>query len=230
MFFSHFSLIPILFYLFALFSEIYSTTDEISIARREEVFDLRIIPDDYVKISTLSISNEEETYRFLEHHEKTPSLREIHTLVFVIRQKNLDKLDEMVMEVSAPRFSRPQMTREEVISYFSVPESAEHVKEFLRKEGVSDISSASTHDFITARAEIGLWMRILRTSFHYVEVRHPHKQRNSHQSSISHVIRAKECFLPRHVIEHLSEVHYTTQVDPLDQRPMFHSSFHAYIM
>jgi tripeptidyl-peptidase I len=98
---------------------------------------------------------------------RVPS-KELHNVVFVVRQRNIDELKRILYDVSDPESTNygNHLTPDEVHDLVFDPIAYEQVVEYLTTAGAVVLHEESQGECITARAEVGLWERMLNTKFH----------------------------------------------------------------
>lgn len=93
----------------------------------------------------------------------------LHTVIFAVQHRNLDKLDEAFREVSTPGSPVYQQhwSREAVAALTSNPASTAHVLSFLSSLPALHAATPSLHgEYITARAPLSTWAALFNTTFH----------------------------------------------------------------
>lgn len=92
----------------------------------------------------------------------------LHNVVFVVRQKNIDELKRILYDVSDPTSANygNHMTHQEIHDLVSDSIAYEEVVQYLTTAGAILVHEESQGECITARAEVGLWERMLNTKFH----------------------------------------------------------------
>ena len=90
-----------------------------------------------------------------------------HTVVFVVKQKNVDELTRILHDVSDPLSSNygQHLTRKEVADLTSNPESRDAVVSYLNLNGASVISETLSGEYITANAPVAIWEKMFNTKF-----------------------------------------------------------------
>ena len=99
-----------------------------------------------------------------------PTVNNLHEIVFSIKQLNVDKLPDLIKEVSAPLYTRKPYTMQEVKELTSNPIAVETVRQFLTSSGEDVTIDLSSEDHIKATATIRVWNKLLKAEFKEIEV------------------------------------------------------------
>lgn len=97
-------------------------------------------------------------------------LQQKHEVIIAIKQNNIQKLEELLYEVSNPLSKNygKYYTNEEVGNLIANPIATQAIIQWLQDYNV-DIQSISTYgEYITAIANISTWELLLDTQFHYI--------------------------------------------------------------
>jgi tripeptidyl-peptidase I len=96
------------------------------------------------------------------------SSSELHEIVMVIKEKNLDELTRILHDISDPLSANygNHMTYKEIDELVSNPVAHQEVVNYLTAAGATVLFAESQGECITARADIGTWERMLNTEFH----------------------------------------------------------------
>lgn len=151
----------------------------------------------------------------------------MHTLMFSIKQRNIDNLPDLIAEVSFGMQSRPHYSREEVAALTANPEASAAVMSFLsnaNKDGNIVIDTGPYGEHIKATAPVHLWSSLLKTQFRNIQV--APIETSSSSSSIprdpslapKNVVRALEYSLPETLVSQLEDVHGTIQIPALKKQ------------
>ena len=93
---------------------------------------------------------------------------EVHDVVFVVKEKNMEDLKRILFDVSdpdSPNYGN-HLTPKQVEDLVSNPEAHQEVVAYLTAAGATVMHGQSKGECITARAEIGVWESMLNTEFH----------------------------------------------------------------
>jgi tripeptidyl-peptidase I len=131
----------------------------------------------------------------------------IHEVVFVVKQKNIDKLTLILHDVSDPHSLNygQHMTREEVDILTKIPEARTALHQYLLSNGATVTSETSSGDYITASAAISTWEKVLNTEFYTFH-------RTLDDGRIDKVVRAEKYWVPKELDEHIESVFNTVQM------------------
>lgn len=148
----------------------------------------------------------------------------IHEVTFAIKQKNIDKLESLLLERSTP--GSPQygkwLTFEAVGEMTSNKESTKFVKKWLENEKNINITwMATREEYFKAKAPVGVWEKLFQTTFFNWIDRSPHSRYSKH------IIRAEEYFIPVELNEHVEAVFNTVQAPPVIHKRFHHKPITA---
>ena len=135
------------------------------------------------------------------HHEH------IHKVIFVIRQKNMDKLTDILHDISDPlseNYGR-HMTKEEISIMTSNPVGHDAIMSYLHAKGVTTFHETLDGEFITASAPISVWEQTFDTQF----FSYHQKQRNGETEMF---VRAEKYSVPIELDHHVATVFNTIQL------------------
>jgi tripeptidyl-peptidase I len=144
---------------------------------------------------------------FLKGSRVSP--KEIHEVVFVVKEKNLDELKRILYDISDPASANygNHMSFEEIENLVSNPAAHQEVVTYLTAAGATVMQGATRGECITARAEVGVWERMLNTEFHSYS-----KVGVASVSGRSDFIRTEQYSVPAGLDDHVAFVMNTVQV------------------
>ena len=130
-----------------------------------------------------------------------------HEVIFSIRQKNMDKLTSILHDISDPHSPNygQHWTRDEVADYTSNAEGRDTVVSYLHMNGASVVSETLAGEYITAKAPIKIWEKMLNTEFFSFTLTH-------HDNSTKTVIRAEDYWIPRDINRHVASIFNTIEI------------------
>lgn len=137
-----------------------------------------------------------------------------HEVIFSIKQKNVDRLEDILYDVSDPSSENygNHWTREEVWEFTANPAGVNHVKRYLAKHNIAIAQESVNGEYLIASAPINQWENMFATTFHVFE----HKQNT--ETSIArgprHFLRAKHFTLPMDLVEHVDHVFNVIEFPP----------------
>lgn len=139
--------------------------------------------------------------------------KEFHDIVFVVRQKNINELKRILLDVSDPISANygNHMTFQEIDDLVSNPIAHREVVEYLTAAGATVMHEQSQGECITARADIGLWERMLNTEFYTyskISLADPAKWPSSQTS----FFRSEEYSVPFGLDDHVESIMNTIQI------------------
>eukprot|EP00981_Chlorochromonas_danica_P007258 scaffold1623_cov165-Ochromonas_danica.AAC.10 len=103
------------------------------------------------------------------------SPQHVHELVFAIKRRNTDHLEQLVDEVSdpdSPSYAN-YLSHDELREVISNPESTGLVLHHLREVGAQIVQVTAMGEFIVAQAPVLLWERLLDCEFHVFQTKSP---------------------------------------------------------
>jgi tripeptidyl-peptidase I len=135
------------------------------------------------------------------HHEY------IHKVIFVIRQKNMDKLTDILHDISDPISANygMHMTKEEISIMTSNPEGHNAIMTYLHAKGVTVFHEILDGEFITASAPISTWEQTFDTQFFSY-----HQKQRSGETEM--FVRAEKYSVPIELDDHVATVFNTIQL------------------
>jgi hypothetical protein len=138
-----------------------------------------------------------------------------HELIFAVQQRNLIKLDEMLMERSTPGSPMFQqwLTFDEVGNLTSNKDGADAVLNWLAENKISVKSMTAHMEYITATSSISVWESLLGAEFYRWEDTSK-KSTSSHQRARAYH-RAREVSIPQAIAPHVTTIFNTIQVPPV---------------
>jgi len=148
-----------------------------------------------------SSSDSEKKFRLRNYVES--SLRPLknleHVTVFAIKQRNLDKLEKILYDVSDPSSDNygEHLNRSEVADLTANAIATKAVLDYLASQDVTVLNQTIYGEYIIVNATIGVWESILRTKFVNF------KSMNDQQTT---VIRATRYYMPSEIVDHVSAI------------------------
>lgn len=135
------------------------------------------------------------------HHEY------VHEVTFVIQQRNMELLTEVLHDVSNPLSANygQHMTKEEVTSMTSNPEAHKAVTDYLNTLGAIINSEDLGSDYIRASASISVWEKTFDT--HFFEYHQMQLNGNTEK-----FVRAEKYSIPMVLDSHVESVFNTIQM------------------
>ena len=136
----------------------------------------------------------------------------IHEVIFVIKQRNMKELSRILNDVSDPLSVNygQHLSRDEVSSLTSNPESLSLVSSFLEESGARIKGVTIDGDFVTCEAPISVWESLLNTEFYSF-------QQTKLNGDYAHSIRAETYSIPAHLEPHVASVLNTIEM-PYNER------------
>ena len=125
----------------------------------------------------------------------------VHELMFVVQQQNMDKLTDILHDVSDPASPNygQHMSVEQVSAMTSNPVARDAIVNYLHSRGAAVTSEILSGDLITAKAPISVWEKVLDTKFYMFHQIQPHGE-------ILGRIGAEMYSVPWELDEHLESV------------------------
>lgn len=139
--------------------------------------------------------------QFRSHHDYR------HEVIFVIRQRNMGQLTDILHDVSNPLSSNygQHMTREEIAALTSNPDARDAVVTYLLARGATIVSETLHGEYIKTSAPISTWERMFNTKFFTFQQSHS-------DGKIDMVTRAEKYWIPLELDQHVESVFNTIQM------------------
>jgi len=133
-----------------------------------------------------------------------------HKVIFAVRQRNMEVVKEMLLQVSDPSSEQygKYLSRDEIGNLTSNKEATLEVLKHLKHIGAKVVSTSIHGEYISAEAPIGVWEATFDTIFHSF----------NHTQSGQSVLRAEQYSLPNKLVEHVSAVFHTVQFPLMTKR------------
>lgn len=122
-----------------------------------------------MKMMEMATSRALDDYQSLGQSDE----RHLHTVVIALKQRNVDKLEELLHDVSnpdSPNYGQ-YLKHHEIMKMTSPDRSIDHVRRYLLQNGVTILSTTPYGDFITAEAPIRVWNQLFDCTFHDYEAK-----------------------------------------------------------
>ena len=141
--------------------------------------------------------------------EKRSRMRpdQTHEVLFAVQQKNMDELTRILYDIAdpdSPNYGQ-HWSKDDVTEFTSNPEGRDAVVSYLNSNGASVISETRAGEYITARAPINVWEKMLDTEFFAFRMTHG-------DASVENLIRAEHYSVPRELDDHLASVFNTIEM------------------
>ena len=178
----------------------------------------------------ISHAFKEDSKDILTHRDvarlKRVSPIQMHDVIFVVRQRNMDELVKILEDVSdftSPNYGK-HMTSDEIADLTSNPHSRNEIVKYLEKAGATVVRETLYGEYITASAPISLWEHMLNTEFFSYavlpEARNEVNYRIEDDNSVKHYIRTDKYSVPTCLDEHVESIMNTIQLPPMKQRQL----------
>jgi subtilase family serine protease len=137
-----------------------------------------------------------------------------HDVVVAVKSLNLDRLEEIVLEVSNP--VSPQyghyLTPQEVGKLVSNPVGFAAVVEYftVHQPDVNIIWQSRYGEYITLRATVAKWEHLLQAEFHHYD------RTDNRGRQIEPVLRCDDYAIPLEIAEHVDAIFMTSQLPLMD--------------
>ena len=162
------------------------------------------------------ISSLQDTIRY---HQLLSS--DIHELVFIVQERNIDELERILLDISDPASSNygNHLKRQDIIDLTSDPVSHKEVTTYLERAGATVVEREATSSHITARGSIDLWNRMLNTEFYSFSSFHTNGNSElSGQVADRKYIRTDKYFVPSCLDKHIVSILNTIEMPELMSR------------
>ena len=143
----------------------------------------------------------------------------IHELVFVVKQKNVNLLSGILHDLSDPSSSLygQHWSREKVADFTSNPEASNAVKSYLNLYDASISSTTKYGEFITASAPISVWEKMFSTKFYVFH-------QIQRDESVEKFLRTEKYWIPQEIDIHIESVFNTIDM-PMTSNNMVPKQF-----
>jgi tripeptidyl-peptidase-1 len=152
------------------------------------------------------------------HYLRRAPSSESHEIIFAIKHKNIEELTQVLYDVSDPESENygKHWSRQQVIEYISNPEGYEALISFLRRENIEVTTESLYKEYISARAPVEKWEKLLSCQFHVYKLqsfisKNSNTKESIQQSESVLIIRTAEYSLPMELAEHISAAFNTVQ-------------------
>lgn len=180
------------------------------------------LPDNFERQLNRSVTHifKERESGLSSHHEITLLERapaaELHEVIFVIHQKNMEELKRILYEVSDPTHLNygNHMNSQDVAELTKNDNSQEKVIAHLKVIGAMVVSQTLNGECITARASIIVWEKMLNTEFY----KYSHQPKSDENGKPTVFTRAQEYSVPDHLDEHVASVLNTIQLPAINTK------------
>ena len=142
-----------------------------------------------------------------------------HDVVFVVQQKNMDILTQLLLDVSDPSSEKygNHLSKEEIDDLTFNGDSHQIVMAYLNSVGAEVVLVECSGELIRARAQISLWERILDTEFHsfsHKNSMHEVDAANDETGTLDErtFIRTEKYSVPMSLDDHVAFVLNTVQI------------------
>ena len=153
----------------------------------------------------------------VKEHRVSP--KEVHEVIFVIKQLNIDALSNILDDVSdpaSPNYGK-HLTAAEINEITGNPIARDAVVSYLKEAGVSVTSETLFGEYITARAPVSIWEGMLNTEFYsYAVTPVTHGGAMKPAEEVVRYIRSEVYSVPTDLDEHVSAVMNTVQMPSMN--------------
>ena len=159
-------------------------------------------------------------HRDITRLDRAPSTQ-THDVIFAVRRKNVDKLEEILLDISDPTSVNygNHMTAREIADLTGCSDSRDAVIAHLEKTGARIVDQSLEGAFITARAPVSLWEDLFDAEFHTYSVLTTQVSEEGVSSDgrriLKNYVRAEQYSLPIDLDAHVDSVFNTIQMPPL---------------
>lgn len=135
------------------------------------------------------------------HHEYS------HSVIFVIRQKNMEELTRILHDVSDPNSPNygHHLSKSDVTEMTSNPDGRNAVLSYLNIIGAVVTSESLGGEYITAKAPISLWEKVFDAEFRTFHQTH-------YNGRVDKIVRSEKYSIPIELDEHVESVFNTIQM------------------
>lgn len=131
-----------------------------------------------------------------------------HTVVFAVKQRNLEELEHVLLDVSDPRSANygKHWSRDQIVQLTGNKEASHKIQSFLNRHSVKITDKTKFGDYIFATAPISVWENLFACEFHWFKMDHLDK----------HIARSNHYSLPTELHASVHAVFNTVQF-PMEQ-------------
>ena len=146
---------------------------------------------------------------------------QLHDVIFVIQQNNIEKLTEILDDISDPTSTNygKHMTGAEIADLTGNPVARDEVVSYLLSAGASIVSETLYGEYITASAPVSVWEEVLDTEFFIytvLPINRDHQDYNVEgDKSVKNYIRAEKYSVPIVLDTHVQSISNTIQLPPM---------------
>ena len=128
-----------------------------------------------------------------------------HTVVFARKQKNVEVLKKILMDVSEPTSKKygQHLTKDKIASLSKNPEAVDSILKYLAKNNIHDVNTTRYDDYIIATATVQAWEEVFSTEFFEFSM--------SQRPGLKFV-RSLHYSLPEELVDHVDTVFNTVQL------------------
>ena len=143
----------------------------------------------------------------LFHRKLRVDPTQLHDVIFVIQQNNIEKLTEILDDISDPTSTNygKHMTGAEIADLTGNPVARDEVVSYLLSAGASIVSETLYGEYITASAPVSVWEEVLDTEFFAYSL-------PSRSDEERNYIRAEKYSVPIFLHPHVESVFNTIQM------------------
>lgn len=136
----------------------------------------------------------------------------VHELVFAVQQRNLQHLEQVLIDRSSPGGPLYQqwLTFDEVGDIIANDDGARKTADWLTDHGAEIVWISQRKEFIKAQATVAVWNELLNAEFSELE----DTSAFSSASATNDVHRTQQFSLPAHIHPHVSAVLNAVQIPP----------------
>jgi tripeptidyl-peptidase-1 len=137
------------------------------------------------------------------------SAHQKHRVEIFIKQRNMDKLHDVLMRVSDPSHADygKHWSRDEIFAMTGNAGGSREVSRYLEAHGARVVGRAAYEESLTVEASIGVWEKLLATEFH--EFHHEDWSVTGEK-----MVRSLEYSLPSELHEHVEHVFHVSDFPP----------------
>ena len=157
--------------------------------------------DDFLPMESARISTR---YDLRQIRRAMPDYQ--HSTVIAVQQLNLDRVKEMLNEVSDP-FSANyghHLSFEEVGKLVTNHEAVAHIRKFIQLHNMNLISESPRGEFFTISAPISKWEEVLNTEFFEFESESNSEAGPDQEKGKASIVRCLHYSLPKYLQGHVS--------------------------
>jgi tripeptidyl-peptidase I len=154
----------------------------------------------------------------MKEHRVSP--KQIHEVIFVIKQRNIDVLTRLLDDISDPTSPNygNHMTAEEIAAISGNPTARDAVLSYLSAAGATVTKETLFSEYITAEAPVSIWEGMFDTEFFSFAIQPVTHGGSIRPAEVVRYIRSEKYSVPVDLDDHVESVMNTVQMPPMNPK------------